>query len=283
MDIREFVDLEELEAIQAAWANATGLAAIFTDAQGEYITGDYNFTDFCIKLTRGSQEGLRRCVDTDQNGLKKACLEKGCYKCHAGLMDFAYPITIHETGEVVMTAIGGQALPSDQPVDEEEFRKIAKEIGVDPDAYLEALYRVPAMPEARIRACAELLGMVIDIFVNQKYLDYSESDKMKIYADNLDKINGVINRIEDNSKKLTKIASKEGILALNSAIEAARLGTAGASFSILAKQQSDLSKQSGEIYEQIGNDINTISEAVYEMNHAGEKKDSEELKLEDLL
>lgn len=283
MDIREFVDLEELEAIQAAWANATGLAAIFTDAQGEYITGDYNFTDFCIKLTRGSQEGLRRCVDTDQNGLKKACLEKGCYKCHAGLMDFAYPITIHETGEVVMTAIGGQALPSDQPVDEEEFRKIAKEIGVDSDAYLEALYRVPAMPEARIRACAELLGMVIDIFVNQKYLDYSESDKMKIYADNLDKINGVINRIEDNSKKLTKIASKEGILALNSAIEAARLGTAGASFSILAKQQSDLSKQSGEIYEQIGNDINTISDAVYEMNHAGEKKDSEELKLEDLL
>ena len=283
MDIREFVDLEELEAIQAAWANATGLAAIFTDAQGEYITGDYNFTDFCIKLTRGSQEGLRRCVDTDQNGLKKACLEKGCYKCHAGLMDFAYPITIHETGEVVMTAIGGQALPSDQPVDEEEFRKIAKEIGVDPDAYLEALYRVPAMPEARIRACAELLGMVIDIFVNQKYLDYSESDKMKIYADNLDKINGVINRIEDNSKKLTKIASKEGILALNSAIEAARLGTAGASFSILAKQQSDLSKQSGEIYEQIGNDINTISDAVYEMNHAGEKKDPEELKLEDLL
>ncbi len=283
MDIREFVDLEELEAIQAAWANATGLAAIFTDAQGEYITGDYNFTDFCIKLTRGSQEGLRRCVDTDQNGLKKACLEKGCYKCHAGLMDFAYPIAIHETGEVVMTAIGGQALPSDQPVDEEEFRKIAKEIGVDPDAYLEALYRVPAMPEARIRACADLLGMVIDTFVNQRYLDYNEKDKMKIYAENLDRINGVINRIEDNSKKLTKIASKEGILALNSAIEAARLGTAGASFSILAKQQSDLSKQSGEIYEQIGNDINTISEAVYEMNHAGEKKASEELKLEDLL
>lgn len=283
MDIREFVDLDELEAIQAAWANATGLAAIFTDAEGEYITGDYNFTDFCIKLTRGSQEGLKRCVDTDHNGLKKACLEKGCYKCHAGLMDFAYPIKIHETGEVVMTAIGGQALPSDQPVDEEAFRKIAGEIGVDPDTYVEALHKVPAMPEAKIRACADLLGMVIDIFVNQRYLDYVEKSKMTVYRENLDKINGVIDRIEDNSKKLTKIASKEGILALNSAIEAARLGTAGASFSILAKQQSDLSKQSGEIYEQIGNDINIISDAVNEMNHAGEKKASEELKLEDLL
>lgn len=283
MDIRELVDLEELEAIQAAWANATGLAAVFVDTQGEYITGEYNFTDFCIKLTRGSQEGLRRCVDTDQNGLKKACLEKGCYKCHAGLMDFAYPIVIHETEEVVMTAMGGQAFPSDQPVDEEAFRKIAEEIGVDPDDYIEALHRVPSMPEAKIRACADLLGMVIDIFVNQKYMDYKEESKMAAYAENLDKINGVIDRIEDNSRKLTKIASKEGILALNSAIEAARLGTAGASFSILAKQQSDLSKQSGEIYEQIGNDINIISEAVNEMNHAGEKKESEELNLEDLL
>lgn len=268
MDIREFVNLEELEAIQAAWANATGLAAIFTDAAGEYITGDYNFTDFCIKLTRGSREGMRRCVDTDQNGLKKACLEQGCYKCHAGLMDFAYPIKIHSTGEVVMTAIGGQALPSDQPVDEEAFRKIAEEIGVDPDAYIEALYEVPTMPEAQISACADLLGMVIDVFVNQKYQEYIESAKMQVYSDNLEKINSVIDRIEDNSKKLTKLASKEGILALNSAIEAARLGTAGASFSILAKQQSDLSKQSGEIYSQVGDDIKIISDAVGAMNQA---------------
>lgn len=268
MNIRDFVDLKELEAIQDAWAEATGLAAIFTDAEGQYITGESNFTDFCIKLTRGSQEGLRRCVDTDQNGLNKACLEKGCYKCHAGLMDFAYPIRIHSTGELVMTAIGGQALPSDEAVNEEAFRKIATEIGVDPDTYMEALYKVPTMPESKITACADLLGMVIDIFVNQKYEEYAENAKVKIYSDNLGKINGVINRIQDNSKKLTHIASKEGILALNSAIEAARLGTAGASFSILAKQQSDLSKQSGEIYSQIGDDINIISEAVSEMNRA---------------
>lgn len=268
MDIREFMDLEELEAIQAAWANATGLASVFTDANGDYITGDYNFTDFCIKLTRGSAEGLRRCVDTDQNGLKKACREQGCYRCHAGLMDFAYPIKIHATGEVVMTAIGGQALPSDEPVDEEAFRKIAQEIGVDPDTYIEALYQVPMMPEAKIHACAELLGMVVDNFVNQKYEEYCEQKRMEIFKTNLEEINGVIDRIEDNSKKLTKLASKEGILALNSAIEAARLGTAGASFSILAKQQSDLSKQSGEIYAQIGSDVNIISDAVGAMNRA---------------
>lgn len=273
MNIREFVNLEELESIQAAWSNATGLASIFTDAEGEYITGDYNFTDFCIKYTRGSREGVRRCVDTDQNGLKKACQEKGCYRCHAGLMDFAYPIRIYSTGEVVMTAIGGQALPSDEPVDEDAFRKIAEEIDVNPDLYIEALHKVPTMPEAKIRACADLLGMIIEIFVNEKYAEYFDNKKMEVFADNLGKINGVIDRIEDNSKKLSKIASKEGILALNSAIEAARLGTAGASFSILAKQQSDLSKLSGDIYAQIGDDINIISDAVVQMNGVAEKGD----------
>lgn len=272
MNIRDFVDLEELEEIQAAWAKATGLAAIFTDADGEYITGDCNFTDFCIKLTRGTAEGLRRCVDTDQNGLKKAGLEKGCYKCHAGLMDFAYPIKLHATGEVVMTAIGGQALPSDEPVDEESFRMIAKEIGVDPDTYVESLYQVTMMPEEKIRASADLLGRIIDLFVNQKYEKYCENKRMEVFRENLKEINGVIDRIEDNSKKLTKLASKEGILALNSAIEAARLGTAGASFSILAKQQSDLSKQSGEIYAQIGSDVNIISDAVSAMNDASENE-----------
>lgn len=275
MDIREFVDLKELEAIQAAWSKATGLASIFTDPEGEYITGDCNFTDFCIKYTRGTKEGLRRCVDTDQHGLERAGLEKGCYKCHAGLMDFGYPIRLRETGEVVMTAIGGQVMPSDQPIDEEDIRKLAREIGVDADEYVDAFHHINSMPEENIRACADLLGMAIEIYVNGKYEEYTENKMLTGFNENLEKINGVIHRIEDNSKKLTRIASKEGILALNSAIEAARLGTAGASFSILAKQQSDLSKQSEEIYGQIGSDINIISGAVDEMNAiTGKKSDN---------
>lgn len=269
MDIRDFVDLKELEEIQEAWSNATGLASVFTDAKGEYITGDYNFTDFCIKLTRGSEEGLRRCIDTDQNGLKHACLEKGCYKCHAGLMDFAYPIRIEETGEVVMTAIGGQVLPSDGDWSEDGFRAIAEQIGVNPDEYVEALKKVPLMPEAKIRACADMLGMLIEIFVNMKYQSYHEAAKMKTYNESIVKINDVIERCERNSKMLTSIASKEGILALNTTIEAARLGSSGATFNILAKQQNELSKKSGDIYAQISQDISTIAGAVNEMNNAG--------------
>lgn len=281
MDIREFVDLKELEAIQAAWSNATGLASIFTDPKGEYITGDCNFTDFCIKYTRGTHEGLRRCVDNDQHGLERAGLEQGCYKCHAGLMDFGYPIRLRSTGEIVMTAIGGQVMPSDEPIDDETIRKLALEIGVDPDEYVASFHQINSMPEERIKACADLLGMAIEIYVNGQYEEYTENKMLTAFEENLEKVNGVIDRIEENSKRLTRIASKEGILALNSAIEAARLGTAGASFSILAKQQSDLSNQSEEIYGQIGADIAIISSAVDDMN-AITGKNRDDLLLDEL-
>ena len=162
----------------------------------------------------------------------------GCYKTADGGIEFAYPIVVHALDEVAMTIYGGL----DKADDDSAMGKV--------------------------EAFAELLSLTMDSIVNQKYYEFIENKKMTVYGANLEKINGVIDRINDNSKKLTKIASKQGILALNSAIEAARLGTAGASFSILAKQESDLSKQSGEIYEQIGDDINIISEAVNEMNYA---------------
>lgn len=37
---------------------STGLATVAVGADGKYISACYNFTDFCIKLTRGSAEGL---------------------------------------------------------------------------------------------------------------------------------------------------------------------------------------------------------------------------------
>lgn len=270
MDIREFIDLAELEGIQSAWSNATGLASVFVDDEGEILTKEYNFTDYRVNKTKGTEEGIRRLADVEQNALASAGVESGCYPAYDGLIDFTYPIALTTTGEVVMVVKGGQVLSADAEVDEAQIRRIAREIGINEDKYVEAIATVPTLSEEKIVSSADLLGMIVNQFVNMKYTEYVNSKKMNVFSSDLEKINGVINRMEENSKKLTKIASKQGILALNSAIEAARLGTAGASFSILAKQESDLSKQSGDIYAQIGEDIVTISEAANEMNYASE-------------
>ena len=65
MNIRDFLDVKELQLLQDKFSAVTGLAAIACDANGEYITESSNFTDFCMKYTRGSAEGSRRCVKCD--------------------------------------------------------------------------------------------------------------------------------------------------------------------------------------------------------------------------
>ena len=88
MDIRDFMDLDKLQMLQDKFSDATGLAAIAVDDKGEYITKGSNFTDFCMKYTRGSEEGNRRCIKCDNE-----CT--GTYFCHAGLMDFSVDIIIN--------------------------------------------------------------------------------------------------------------------------------------------------------------------------------------------
>ena len=58
MKIQDFADMEKFESIMSDWAVATGLATVAVGADGKYISECYNFTDFCIKLTRGRQNEL---------------------------------------------------------------------------------------------------------------------------------------------------------------------------------------------------------------------------------
>ena len=122
MEIYDFMDMEKLQELQDQFSDATGLAAIAVDSKGEYMTEGSNFTDFCMKYTRGSAEGNRRCIKCDNE-----CT--GTYFCHAGLMDFAFDIVVD--GERLGAMIGGQVLPNEP--DEEKFRATAEELGIDPE------------------------------------------------------------------------------------------------------------------------------------------------------
>ena len=64
MELKEFMDISKLQKIQDNFSNATGLAAIAVGNDGQYLTEGSNFTEFCMKYTRGSKEGNRRCITT---------------------------------------------------------------------------------------------------------------------------------------------------------------------------------------------------------------------------
>lgn len=251
MELKEFMDLGKLQKLQDDFSNATGLAAIAVGMDGEYLTEGSNFTDFCMKYTRGSQEGLRRCVKCDNE-----CT--GTYFCHAGLMEFSLDIMVND--EKVGAIIGGQVLPN--PPDEDKFRQIAQELGVDPEQYIQALRKVPVSTEAKIRASANLLGIIVNQLVNLEYFKYSNADRLNGVQQGVEESNELIQTINNNTSHLKAIAKKQNILSLNASIEAARSGEAGAGFAVVAKNMQDLSSQSAVIYNDIEKSVAEITERI---------------------
>lgn len=256
MDIREFTDMKKFENIMANWARATGLATVAVGADGKYISECYNFTDFCIKLTRGSAEGRARCEKCDREG-------QGVYHCHAGLIDFGIPLEVD--GVKVGSVIGGQVLP--ESPDEEKFRKVAGEIGVNEDQYIKALKKVNVRTEAAIRASAELLGEVLNNFINAEYAKKRNSVIIQKLGKGVQVTNQLVERITTKTSELKALQNKQKILALNASIEAARAGEKGAGFAVVAKEVGKLSEQSTVVNREIEEIVEKISEAVEEMRN----------------
>ncbi len=254
--IQDFCDMKKFNEIMANWANATGLATVAVGADGEYISDCFNFTDFCIKYTRGSSEGKRRCEKCDREG-------QGVYACHAGLMDFAVPITLVD-GRVLGNIIGGQVLPENPS--EDKFRGVAKELGINEDDYIEALGKVNVRTKLEIESSAELLGDVVNMYVRSCY---SEMVNQRL----LDKLkNGIAQaakQIEDaNSatKSIEGFSRKQNMLALNASIEAARAGEYGRGFAVVAHEVQKLATDMAGASVSISSALSGLDKTITDLN-----------------
>ena len=179
--LTDLIDTHVLQKIQDSFSNMTGMAALTTDVDGVAVTEGSNFSDFCMKLTRTSEMGCARCEQCDKWGARLAH-EKGksiVYFCHAGLMDFAAPIMAGD--EMVGCFIGGQVLTeSPDPV---KIWRIAEEIDVDPEEYVEAAGRVVIIEQEKIDNAAKFLytiaGVLSDMAFN-KYRVIQANNEMQL-------------------------------------------------------------------------------------------------------
>lgn len=251
MDIRDFMDVSKLQEFQEQFSTATGLSAVVIDLNGEYITEPSNPTDFCMKCTRGSAEGARRCN-------KSTSGSTGLINCHAGLMEFATDITVD--GKKVAIVVAGQIFPKEP--DEAKFRSLAEELGIDPDTYIRALHKVPVSDEKRIRAAVELFGLLTNELVNSVYSSQSNTGILDKLSDEINRATSIIETINNNTHSLKSIASKQKMLSLNASIEAARSGEAGVGFAVVAKSMGDLSSQSSTIYGDIEKSVIEVTASI---------------------
>lgn len=256
MRIQDFCDMTEFENIMKNWAMATGLATVAVGEDGEYISDCYNFTDFCIELTRGCAEGKRRCEQCDREG-------EGVYYCHAGLMDFGIPITL-EDGTVLGSVIGGQVLPN-KP-DEEKFRRTARELGISEDAYIEALNKVTVKSEEQINASANMLGRVINMYVRSCYEKKQNENIIDKLQNGITDASELIDHVTAVTKRIEGFGNRQKILALNASIEAARAGEAGKGFAVVAKEVQGLAINMSAASEEIKEYLRSLATTINELN-----------------
>ncbi|HEX3012406.1 MAG TPA: PocR ligand-binding domain-containing protein, partial [Syntrophomonadaceae bacterium] len=167
MDIRDLIDLNFLQKLQDNFALSVGVGALTEDGKGNALTKPSHFTNLCMNMIRGTQIGQRRCMECGIIAGEKAALtgKPQVYHCHAGLVDFVAPIMLD--GRQIGSIFGGQILT--EPPDELKFSRIAAEIGVNADDFLEAVRKLPIIPIENVRAAANVLLSVADTFSKMAY------------------------------------------------------------------------------------------------------------------
>lgn len=298
ISLLDVIDRDTLQALQDAFADATGMAALATDDTGS-VTQLSNPTDFCMNLTRKSREGCERCNKCDLQGGSEASRtgRPSVYYCHGGLVDFAAPIIVN--GQHVGSLIGGQVLP--EAPDEAKFRKIAREIGVDPDQYVAAVKKVPIVPKSRIDAAANLLYQMANALSDvgyQRALAQHQSKRGEMIVSDIDSdfsgineqmekaveamqalsdsfasiktsaassvkavesTDSIIKTIENSSTQLT-------LIGFNASIEAKRAGAAGAGFNVIAQEVRTLADKNTKQAGEIETTLNGIKKAMTDIN-----------------
>ena len=207
LKLTDLIDIEFLQEFQDFFAKTMGVASITVDEVGP-ITKPSSFTDFCIKYTRGSEEGYRRCnkCDIDWGKIAAKSGKPVIYTCHSGLTDFAVPIIVG--GQHIASILAGQVLT--EPPNEEHFRELARELGIDEEKYIKALKKIKVVPRESVEAAANFLYLVANAVSKIGHKNYElikKSKRENLYKHITEAIRSSLD-MDKTKKKIVNIVGK---------------------------------------------------------------------------
>ncbi len=187
----DLISKVKLDGLLQVFTEVTGVASTIADVEGQPITELHNFTAFCLNYCRSTNEGRRRCHESDRFGGRKAVRLKKpfIYDClNAGLIDCAAPVIV--AGHHLASMFCGQVL--EEPLEAKVAVQRARAIGTsDIEGCLKELKKIPLMSRERLLSIVNLMEVIIQTVSElalQKYFLHKHS---KHY------LNRLINSVSD--------------------------------------------------------------------------------------
>jgi PAS domain S-box-containing protein len=154
IQLSDLFDVAELQGIQDAFADATGVASIITAPDGTPITQPSNFCRLCSEIVRQTEKGLINCFKFDaeigrhnpSGPIVQACLSGGLWVAGA---------SISVGGRHLANWLIGQV--RNEELDETRMLEYAHEIGADSEEFSKALAEVPVMSKEQFEKVSRSL------------------------------------------------------------------------------------------------------------------------------
>lgn len=154
IQLSDLFDIADLQRIQDAFAEATGVASIITAPDGTPITQISNSCRLCSEIIRKTEKGLSNCFKSDaeigrynpSGPIVQVCLSGGLWDAGA---------SISVGGRHIANWLIGQV--RNEELDENRMLEYAREIGADPEELGKALAEVPVMSREQFEKVSRAL------------------------------------------------------------------------------------------------------------------------------
>ena len=183
--IRDLVDIECLRRILEQFSAATGFTTGLVAEPDQKLLIATGWRKICMEFHRACPESEKCCKESNKILTRqlKELKEINIEPCKMGLIDGATPIIVE--GEHIASLYGGQVFFEKPDID--RFRAQAVEFGYDPDAYLEALSRVPIASKEQFRHVlsflSEMAVMIAELGLSNLKMKENTSNLKKQVSD----------------------------------------------------------------------------------------------------
>ncbi|MGD8451557.1 MAG: PocR ligand-binding domain-containing protein [Phycisphaerae bacterium] len=168
----DLFDLEEIQKLQDAFTESSGVAQLITDPEGNPITRPSGFCRLCAEFVRQSEKGRQRCAISDAS-LGHLCIEGPTVRpcLSAGLWGAGASIMVG--GKHIANWLIGQV--RNESLDLNQINQYAAEIDADPEEFRKALLEVPVMSEEQFRKVARTLFILANELSAKAYQNVQQA------------------------------------------------------------------------------------------------------------